>query len=123
MSISNWLARKGAVGGTARWAGAGYLAMKNKNPNANINQIMQALVEIRYSSASTQKVQKLLLRIIQDGEMRGLAHLVTNILNIEAGFNKNTQERRFELVGVINEELAKQGVPEGFIYNPLGNKL
>jgi hypothetical protein len=79
MSISNWLARKGAVGGTARWAGAGYLSMKKKNPNANINQIMQALVEIRYSSASTQQVQKSLLRIIQDGEMRGLAHLVTSI--------------------------------------------
>jgi hypothetical protein len=119
MSIGKWLARKGAVGGTARWVGTGYLSLKKQNPNASIDQLMLALVAMRYSSGSMNQAQETLVSIIQNGGMRGLAHLATNILGIEAGFNENTQENRYLFMDIIQEELLKLGIPEVCIYDPL----
>ena len=33
MGIAGWMARKGAVGGTARWAAKGYHALIRDNPD------------------------------------------------------------------------------------------
>jgi hypothetical protein len=117
MGIGKWLARKGNVGGTARWAGNAYWSIKRQSPNAEVKQIMEQMVAIRYHSDSTKRERDALISVIKQGGMRGLAHLVTNILSIEADFRENTQENRFLFMDVIKEELEKLGIPEQDIYD------
>ena len=90
MGISDWLARKGNVGGTAWWAGKLYLSIKKKEQNKNINEIMKRIVAIRYAGSQEEDALNL---IIDKAEMHGLQHLVTNILSIESGFNENTARK------------------------------
>ena len=113
MGIGGFLARKGNIGGTARWAGKLYLSIKKKERNKNINEIMKSIVSIRYAGSQEENALNL---IIDKGEMRGLQHLVTNILSIEAGFNENTQENRFMFMDIIREELEKLNIPDSDIY-------
>ena len=116
MGIMKWLARRGAVGGTARWAGKLYWRVKNSQGPQSTDEIMSALVEIRYSNNEAAKAA--LLDLIDSGEVHGLAHLVTNILSIEAGYAGNSPEQRFMFLDVIREELEKLGVPSKEIYDP-----
>ena len=116
MGIGRWFARKGNVGGTARWAGNAYWSIKKRVPDATVEQIMREIVSIRYRADSTNREREALLSIIDNGEMRGLAHLVTNILSIEAGFRSNTAENRFMFMDIIQEELAELRIPDRDIY-------
>ena len=49
MGVKKWLASKGAVGGTARWAGNCYWQIKRRTPNATVEQVMKELLAVRYS--------------------------------------------------------------------------
>lgn len=117
MGIAKWLARKGNVGGTARWAAKMYFTMKERAPDASVEQIMEEMVALRYPSVAMKAARNALIATIDNGDMRGLAHLVTNILSIEAGFRENTPENRSMFMDIIEEELAKLGVPEKHIYD------
>lgn len=117
MGIGKWLARRGNVGGTARWAGNAYWSIKKRTPNATAEQIMAEMVAVRYRSDSTKRERDALTAIINQGEMRGLAHLVTSVLSIEAGFRENTSKNRLMFMDVIKEELEKLGIPEQDIYD------
>ena len=57
MGIGGFLARKGNIGGTARWAGKLYLSIKKKERNKNINEII-----IRSKNIG---IQKLLLWLLE----------------------------------------------------------
>lgn len=117
MGIGKWLARRGNVGGTARWAGNTYWSIKKRTPNATAEQIMAEMVAVRYRSDSTKRERDALTATINQGEMRGLAHLVTNVLSIEAGFRENTSKNRLMFMDVIKEELEKLDIPEQDIYD------
>lgn len=78
---------------------------------------MKELVVVRYRSDSMKPARDALLSILEKGEMRGLAHLVTNILSIEAKFQENATETRFMFMEIIQEELAKLGIPDREIYD------
>ena len=117
MSISKWLARKGNVGGTARWAGNAYWSIRKRKSDVSIEEVMREIVSVRYRSGSMQPAREALLSIIEKGEMRGLAHLVVNILSIEANFRENSAENRFMFMDVVQEELEKLKIPNGEIYD------
>ena len=117
MGISSWLARKGNVGGMARWVGKSYLSIMQENPSAPLAVIMNDIIKLRYAAKSSESIKDALLSHIESGESRGLAHLVTNILTVEAGFQENTRENRFQLMKLIQEELRKFGIPEKVIYD------
>jgi len=115
MGITNWLARKGNVGGTARWTGKLYLSISQENPSAGPTVVIKDIVKIRYSADSQQSIKDALLSHIDSGESRGLAHLVTNILTIESGYRENTQEDRVKFMKIIQEELRQLGIPKNII--------
>lgn len=118
MGMKKWLARKGTVGGTARWAGNGYFRIKRQDPDASVDDIMRELVFARYADESLATPRQALIEIIDAGDMRGIAHLVTNILSIEASYGNNTTGNRFLFMDVIQEELESIGVPSSDIYDP-----
>lgn len=106
------------MGSTARWAGNSYWSIKRRNPSAAIDDVMIELVSVRYGDANMLPARDALVKIISSGRMRGLAHLVTNILSIEASYQENTQEDRFLFMDIISEELEKLKVPSADIYDP-----
>lgn len=117
MGLKRWIARKGAVGSTARWAAKGYWVCKKQNPDQSINEIMAFLVEARYQGGGTKAVRESLIRIIEKGQVKGLAHLVTNILSIEAGYQENTADNRNSFSAIIMDELRECDIPEEHIYD------
>lgn len=118
MGFGAWLARRGNVGGTARWAGNLYIKIKNQNSEATLDEIMSNLIKFRYSSESTSHVKEAFLKQIALGKVHGLLHLVTNILSHEAGFTENTAENRSLFMDIIQEELEKLNIPPNDIYKP-----
>ena len=115
MGIKKALARRGAVGSTARWAAKGYFSFAEKNSNATPTDVLRFLVSARYGRDAKEH-EEILLKMIDKNEIRGLAHLITLILIAEAGFSENTQENKAIFRDVIMEELESQAVPRDFIH-------
>lgn len=118
MGIKSWLARKGAVGSTARWAGKCYWMIKRRSPTATVDEVMRELILARYGGEPMKPARDSLVELVDKGEIRGLAHLVANILSIEASYQDNTHEDRFLFMDVIIEELDKLKIPSTEIYDP-----
>ena len=118
MGIKSWIARRGAVGGTARWAAKGYQSMKSNSLAMSVEDVMLGLVHSRYSAIPNNVAKSTLTSLISEGQVNGLQHLVINILNIEAGFREASMEDRFLFMRVIEEELQAAGVPQEDIFQP-----
>jgi hypothetical protein len=117
MGIMKWLARKGAVGSTARWAGNTYMSIHASNPNATLDEIMSQMVTARYRSPSDQHLRDSILTQVEKSQFSGLGALVVSILVYEAGFAENTAENRAMFADLINDELLKVGVPEQVLFD------
>ena len=123
MGIAGWMARKGAVGGTARWAAKGYHALIREDPDCTHVGLLAALMEIRYSS--TSDFPRLLELLTTDPEnsllkakcFPGLHRLVVCILTIEANFKDNSLKIQRMFEEIIREELLKNNVPKRIIEN------
>lgn len=109
MGMMKWMARKGAVGGTARWAAQGYAAFANQSPNIDTSDLYRTLIKHRYSVMPNPQQESFLLGIAD--QIRGLSGLVVAILTVEAGFTENTPENQQMFMEIIDEELLKNGVP------------
>lgn len=118
MGFGAWLARRGNIGGTARWAGNLYIKIKNQNKELSTKEIMSEIIRYRYPSDSAAHVKEGFLQQINQGRVHGLAHLVTNILSHEAGFRENSAENRRIFMNIILDELAKLKIPQRDIYKP-----
>ena len=118
MGIKKALARRGAVGSTARWAAKGYFSYIEQNSDAKLSDVLRFLVSVRYG-ADAKDHEEILLNMIDKNEIRGLAHLVTLILIAEAGFSENTEANQTLFRNVIMEELESQSVPADFIHQLL----
>ncbi len=117
--VLRWIARRGAVGGTARWAGRSYKRILKSNPDASQEEICIFLVEHRYKNDQDKKMLHdhfaYVKRTLGDSEIN-LHSLVMGILMLEAGFADlplKTQELFNE---VIKEELHKLKLPNKVIY-------
>ena len=113
MGMMKWMARKGAVGGTARWAAQGYVAFVNQNPNIETTDLYRSLIKHRYAVMPNPEQESFLLGI--SGQIRGLRGLVVSILTIEAGFTENTPENQQMFMAIIDEELLKHGIPQSVV--------
>jgi hypothetical protein len=109
MGMMKWMARKGAVGGTARWAAQGYAAFVNQCPNIIASDLYRSLIKHRYAVMPNPEQESFLLSIAD--QIRGLRGLVVAILTIEAGFTENTPGNQQMFMEIIDEELLKKGVP------------
>lgn len=117
MGIVKWFARRGTVGGTARWAAQLYLSIRAGNPRATLDEIMEQMVTVRYFSPSDLNIKAQILNQVQGGQLSGLGALVVMILVFEANYSKNTSENRAMFGTIINEELEKTGVPQEAIFD------
>lgn len=113
------MARRGAVGGTARWAGRSYNQIKKSNPDASQGEIFDFLIENRYSDDRHKKILYRYFDFIKnrsgDNEI-GLRGFVTGILILEAGFSENSPENQMMFSEVIKEELHKFNFSNEVIY-------
>jgi hypothetical protein len=104
-----WVARKGVVGGTARWAAQGYKFFSSKDRNINGPQLYKALIQTRFAAMPNPQQEHFLMSIADN--IKGLRGLVVAILTVEAGFTENTPENQHMFMEIIGEELIKHGVP------------
>ena len=112
MGIKRWLARRGAVGGTARWAANGYKFFRQRHPDPkefSDTNIFRLMVVTRYETMPNPEAEQFLLGFA-DGA-RGLRLLVVGILTVEAGFDENEESVQDMFMDIIEEELEKQGLP------------
>jgi hypothetical protein len=123
MGIMKWIARKGAVGGTARWAAKMYHGVIGDNPDWTHKEITLALIEIRYFLPNDLQIKESVIsnyNMMKNGHGNrgaypGLFQLVICILTCEAGFSENTSETQRMFMHIITEELEKLNVPTGII--------
>lgn len=121
MSITQWLARKGAVGGTARWTAKYHQhAVDNQlynvenfssqdGINQEINNVIDNALLARSKVSKADSIAK--IRAIYNGApMKGLVALTVAILKVEASFSDNDQNVVKEFLIVIDEELDKKKV-------------
>lgn len=116
MGFMKWLARRGNVGGTARWAATSYKFFRQRHPDVNEfsdSDIYRLMIVQRYEAFPDPEAQKFLLD--QATQSKGLNRLVTAVLCWEADFFQNTKETQNMFYEVIDEELRKQGIPEDAI--------
>lgn len=113
MGMMKWMARKGAVGGTARWAAQGYAAFVNQSPNIDASDLYRTLIKHRYTAMPNPEQESFLLSIAD--QIRGLRGLVVAILTVEAGFTENTPENQQMFMEIIDEELLNNGVPRNVV--------
>ena len=112
MGFKRWLARRGAVGVTARWAANGYRFFRQRHPDPkefSDNTLFRLMVVNRYKILPNPEAELFLLGFA-DGA-RGLRALVAGILSVEAGFDENEESVQDMFMEIIEEELEKQGLP------------
>jgi hypothetical protein len=123
MGIAKLIARKGAVGGTARWAAKMYHGVIKDNPDWTHDEITRELIKIRYPSPNDRHIKESVIsynNTIREGHGNrgaclGLFQLVICILTCEAGFADNTSETQRMFMHIITEELEKLNVPKRII--------
>lgn len=115
MGIKRAIAKRGAVGATARWAAKGYFAYVQTHSDVELADVMKFLVNARYGSDAKDH-ERTIVQMIEQDEIRGLAHLVTIILTAEAGFSDNTEENKAMFRDVIMEVLEAKSIPPDFIH-------
>lgn len=114
MGFTEWMARKGNVGGTARWAAKGYKLIKSQNPTADQVEIYRLLIKHRYAALPNPRIESFILAMAD--KINGLRGLVVIILDLEAGFTENTPQNQQMFMRIIVEELQKSGITLNEIY-------
>lgn len=117
MGLTRWLARRGGVGGTARWAAKGYNFFRQRHPDPqelSDPELFRLMVMMRYKAMPDPRAEQFLLGIVN--QVNGLQGLVVAILMIEAGFTENDDSVQRMFMEIIVEELEKKGIPEIVIY-------
>jgi hypothetical protein len=114
MGLTKWLARKGNVGGTARWAARMYLKVKKVSPEDPLKDKVLVVIGIRYMDTPLFRNKEFgthVYSLTQDpGPLSGVAGLVVAILMAEAGFTDNTESNKRMFFDIITEELREFGL-------------
>jgi len=127
MGLMKFAARKGAVGGTARWVADRFfealahqvIDISNcETPNGikeEINKVIVLSLESRFYSEPNHPDKDAIMHYYENYSIPGLSGFTVAILAVEAGFSKNTAENQIMFLEVIREELAKKGVGDRII--------
>lgn len=120
------MAKKGAVGGTARFAAQGFTtALEQELISIKKNRkSFKKELEIVVALAMTVRFQSIggvnnpdfdAIGLAYNHLGPGLENFTVAVLAVEAGFFENTPENQEMFREVIREELRAAGVPEGMI--------
>lgn len=118
MNIPKWLARRGAVGGTARWSAKMYKSYREQYPDKNTvpdTEIYRLMIDQRYQLTPDSPNKKILLSSIE--RLNGLGGFTVHILTVEAGFSDHSPSVRSLFNEVIREEIEELGFPSMFSYS------
>jgi len=127
MGLGKYLARKGAIGGTARWvADAFWGAMGNNIVNVKncstqkgraeeIDKVAQFALAVRFQSNPTHYHAYEIYNLYKTSSYRGLFSFTTSILAVEADYYKNTAANISMFDEIIFEELRQKKVGEAMI--------
>lgn len=109
MSFQKWIARRLAVGGTARLFAKQYIWLKQNKykPDTPDRLIYNDIIMMRFKYPNTRD----LMQMVENGTIKGLKDLVIEVLTIEAAFKENTFENQIMFSEVIEEELLKKNIP------------
>ncbi len=116
MGLAKLLARRGAVGGTARWAANGYHFFRQRHSDSQEfadSAIYRLMIVARYEPFVDKDAEQFLLSTVDT--LAGLQGLVVAILTVEAGFTDNDPPVQRMFMDVIAEELAKKHIPSNVI--------
>lgn len=109
MSFQKWITRRLAVGGTARLFAKQYIWLRQNKykPDTPDRLIYNDIIMMRFKYPQTRD----LMQMVENGSIKGLKHLVIEVLAIEAGFKENTLQNQIMFIEVIVEELLKKNIP------------
>jgi hypothetical protein len=109
MSFQKWIARRFAVGGTARLFAKQYNWLKQNKYKLDTPDklIYNDIIMMRFKYPHTRD----LMQMVENGTITGLKDLVIEVLTIEAAFKENTFENQIMFSEVIEEELLKKNIP------------
>ena len=111
MGLMKFLARKGAVGGTARIIAKQYKHYRNLHPDKEEMKnpvIYRLIIMDRFKIMKNKNHEEVLME--KAWTMSGLKELVIEILTLEAGFLENTIDNQIMFEEIIEEELIKKGI-------------
>ena len=111
--LKAYLARKLAIGGTARLYGKYYLWFRKLREFKLCEDkvIFKEILEDRFDGNNLIIV----LKKLDSGEIKGVKDLVIETLAIEASYYENTESDIKMFDKIIEEELIKKGVPKSAI--------
>ena len=117
MGLLDWFARRGNVGGTARWAAAAFVHFREELPSsAGTTEVYRAMTLHRIAARPDPPRDDALLR--RASEARGLAELVVGILAVEAGLEDLSADHQHRFRKIIVEELRRKGIADADINRP-----
>ena len=123
MGLGKWAARKGSIGGTARWVAKAFFgALGNQiiDPKnfatsegaaEETHKIVVYALNARFHGEYHPDAQEILSQY-EEYFGPGLIGFTIAILNVEAEYMKNTEANRKMFMEVIHEELIKANVGE-----------
>ncbi len=117
MGFASWMARKGAVGGTARWAAKMYRAVLERYPQlakSGPAAVYRMMIAKRYELAPNEAQMEYLGD--RAYEVEGLMGLVVEILKVEASMADNEPEVLSSFLSVVLEELQGAGLTREEIF-------
>jgi len=108
MGLKFWLARRLAIGGTARLFARQYISLKKNKflPETPDKVIFNEMIVLRFKFPHSRD----LMKKVDDNEIKDLKDLVVETLSIESGFRQNSIENQLEFLKIIEEELLKKGI-------------
>lgn len=111
VGFKSWIARKGAVGGTARWAANGYKFFRQRHPDPcqfPDASLFRLMVVTRYEAFPDDEKKDYL--VSQCDSVQGLVGLVIEVLKVEASLHENDGDNIYMFIEVIEDELKKAGI-------------
>ena len=105
-----FVARIGAVGGTARWAAKGYHCIRRQSPETPFLEICTILIEVRYAILRNDRKKQEILDLLR--HCHSLHSLVVAVLAVEAGYFDNDRHIQGLFDEVIEAQLLKRNIPQ-----------
>ena len=109
MGFVSWVSNAGSLGSTTRWAikqfSSSYDFSKGNESISSIRDCFEIMIERRYQTFPNEEIELYLLDSVK--ELPGLAGLVIEVLNCEAGLSKNYGSNLREMIKPIFQNLDK----------------
>lgn len=115
--VAEWLARRGAPGGTARWAVRLFAAIRSRYPDSDQwtdAAVFRMMIAQRYSTFRETTKEATLISSLDD--TGGLMGLVVAILNLEASLAENPRQNVSTILEAVGHELRKSDLPHATLF-------